>query len=71
MILAAATFLDEYDLTPFDPLHAGPATTGDERVLLTELDYDTVGFDRNRWNLNPSRACRAIRIWSLRLCSIR
>lgn len=45
-VLAAAAFLDEYDLTPFDALHAGLVTTGEGRVLSTELDYDTVGLDR-------------------------
>ena len=45
-VLAAAAFLDEYHLTPFDALHAGLVTTGDERVLSTEQDYDTVGLDR-------------------------
>jgi len=45
-VLAAAAFLDEYDLTPFDALHAGLVTTGKERVLSTEQDYDTVGLDR-------------------------
>jgi predicted nucleic acid-binding protein len=45
-VLAAAAFLDEYDLTPFDALHAGLVTTGEEGVLSTEQDYDTVGLDR-------------------------
>ena len=45
-VLAAAAFLDEYDLTPFDALHAGLVTTRDERVLSTEEDYDTVGLTR-------------------------
>lgn len=45
-VLAAAAFLDEYDLTPFDALHAGLVTTGEGRVLSTEGDYDTVGLDR-------------------------
>ncbi|EMA32356.1 PilT protein domain-containing protein [Halobiforma lacisalsi AJ5] len=45
-VLAAAAFLDEYDLTPFDALHAGLVTVGDECVLTTEQDYDTVGLDR-------------------------
>ncbi|SEP18542.1 PIN domain-containing protein [Halorientalis persicus] len=44
-VLAAAAFLDEYELTPFDALHTGLATTGGERVLSTEQDYDTVGLD--------------------------
>jgi predicted nucleic acid-binding protein len=45
-VLAAAAFLDEYDLTPIDALHAGLATTSDERVLSTEQDYDRVGIER-------------------------
>ena len=45
-VLAAAAFLNEYDLTPFDALHAGLVTTGEECVLSTEQDYDTVGLDR-------------------------
>nr|WP_284009198.1 hypothetical protein [Halomicroarcula sp. YJ-61-S] len=44
--MAAAAFLDEYDLTPFDALHAGLVTSGEGRVLSTEQDYDTVGLDR-------------------------
>jgi predicted nucleic acid-binding protein len=38
-VLAAAAFVDEYDLTPFDALHAGLVTTGEGRVLSTEQDY--------------------------------
>ena len=45
-VLAAAAFLDEYELTPFDALHAGFVTTREERVLSTEQEYDTVGLDR-------------------------
>ena len=45
-ILAAATFLEEYELTPFDALHAGMAATTGERVLSSEGDYDTVGVTR-------------------------
>jgi predicted nucleic acid-binding protein len=45
-VLAAAAFLDEYELTPFDALHAGLVTTSEERVCSTEQDYDTVGLDR-------------------------
>jgi len=45
-VLAAAAFLDEYDLTPFDALHAGIATAEDDGVLSSETDYDTVGLDR-------------------------
>lgn len=45
-VLAAAAFVDEYEMTPFDALHAGIVATGDERVLSTEQDYDQVGLDR-------------------------
>ncbi|AWB28299.1 PIN domain-containing protein [Halococcoides cellulosivorans] len=45
-VLAAAAFIDEYDLTPCDALHAGLVATGDERVLSTEQDYDSVGVER-------------------------
>ncbi|WP_132060268.1 PIN domain-containing protein [Halorussus amylolyticus] len=45
-VLAAAAFLDEYDMTPFDALHAGIITTGDGRVLSSEQDYDTIGLER-------------------------
>lgn len=45
-VLAAAAFLDEHDLTPFDALHAGLVTSGNERVLSTEKDYDTLGIER-------------------------
>lgn len=45
-VLAAAAFVEEYGLTPFDALHAGVAATGDGTVLSSERDYDTVGLDR-------------------------
>jgi len=45
-VLAAAAFLDEYHLTPFDALHAGIIATSEERVLSTEQDYDAIGLDR-------------------------
>lgn len=45
-ILAAAALLEEYDLTPFDALHAGVITTRGESVLSSETAYDTVGLDR-------------------------
>lgn len=45
-VLAAATFLEEYHMTPFDALHAGLAATGERTVLSSEKDYDTVGLDR-------------------------
>lgn len=45
-VLAAAAFLEEYQLTPFDALHAGVIATSGEEVLSSEQDYDTVGLDR-------------------------
>lgn len=45
-VLAAATFIEEYDMTPFDALHAGVVATGDGSVLSSEQDYDSVGVDR-------------------------
>lgn len=45
-VLAAAAFLDEYHLTPFDALHAGVIATGEGNVLSSEKEYDTVGLDR-------------------------
>jgi predicted nucleic acid-binding protein len=45
-VLAAAAFIEEYHLTPFDALHAGLVATGGERVLSSEQDYDVVGLDR-------------------------
>lgn len=45
-VLAAAAFLDEYDMTPFDALHAGLVTVSGGRVLSTERDYDAIGIDR-------------------------
>jgi predicted nucleic acid-binding protein len=45
-VLAAAAFIEEYQLTPFDALHAGVVATSGEDVLSSEQDYDTVGLDR-------------------------
>lgn len=45
-VLAAAAFVDEYHLTPFDALHAGVVATSGERVLTSERDYDAVGLER-------------------------
>lgn len=45
-ILAAATYLEEFDLTPVDALHAGLVTVRDDRVLSSEGDYDVVGLER-------------------------
>lgn len=53
-VLAAAALLDEYELTPFDALHAGLAATGDGVVLSSEQDYDAVGLDRRPLETYPS-----------------
>lgn len=45
-VLAAAAFLDDYEMTPFDALHAGLVATGAGTVLSSEQDYETVGVDR-------------------------
>ena len=45
-VLAAAAFLDDYHLTPFDALHAGIVATGEGAVLSSEKDYSTVGLER-------------------------
>lgn len=45
-VLAAAALLEEYDLTPFDALHAGVVTTGEGRVLSSEGAYDALGLER-------------------------
>lgn len=45
-VLAAATYLEEFDLTPLDALHAGIVTVSDERVLSTERDYEILGLKR-------------------------
>ncbi|NHX37867.1 MULTISPECIES: PIN domain-containing protein [Halolamina] len=45
-LLAAAAFIDDHGLTPYDALHAGIAHVEGETVLSTEQDYDAVGIDR-------------------------
>jgi predicted nucleic acid-binding protein len=45
-LLAAAAFIDEHGLTPFDAVHAGIAHAEGEAVLSTEQEYDAVGIDR-------------------------
>ena len=44
--LAAASYIKDLELTPFDALHAGLATVTNEPVLSSEADYDTVGLER-------------------------
>jgi predicted nucleic acid-binding protein len=45
-VLAAAAFIDDHGLTPYDAIHAGIAHVEGENVLSTEGAYDDVGIDR-------------------------
>lgn len=45
-ILAAATYLDEHDMTPFDALHAGTAATRNERILASDPAFDELDIER-------------------------
>lgn len=45
-VLLAATLTEEYDLTPFDALHAATAITSGEKLLTSERDYDDLNVDR-------------------------
>lgn len=45
-LLAAATYLDEYDMTPFDALHAGIAATRNERILTSDNAFDALDLER-------------------------
>ena len=45
-VLAAATYIDEFDMTPFDALHAGMAVVHGGDVLSSEQDYDKAGLAR-------------------------
>lgn len=46
VILLAAALAEEYDLTPFDAIHAAEALTTNEQLLTSEQDYDDIGVDR-------------------------
>lgn len=46
VVLAAATYLDEHDVTPFDAFHAGVAVTNDDRIHATDRVYEELGLDR-------------------------
>ena len=45
-VLAAATYLEEHDMTPFDALHAGIAATRGERILASDRAFDTLDVER-------------------------
>lgn len=44
--LAAATFLDEHDMTPFDAFHAGIAVTEGERIHASDRAFDDLEIER-------------------------
>lgn len=44
--LAAATYIDEHDATPFDAFHAGIAVTKESRIHASDRVYDDLGLDR-------------------------
>lgn len=46
VLLAAATYLDEHDVTPFDAFHAGIAVTNDGRIQSSDGVFDELGLDR-------------------------
>lgn len=46
VLLAAATYLDEHDVTPFDAFHAGIAVTNDDRIQSSDGVFDELGLDR-------------------------
>ncbi|WP_299234881.1 PIN domain-containing protein [Natronomonas sp.] len=53
LLLAAATYLDDHDLTPFDALHAAHATTRHDGVLIgSDRAYDGLS-DLDRHPLSP------------------
>ena len=45
-LLAAAAFIDDHGLTPYDAIHAGIVHVEGEQVLSTDGAYDEVGIDR-------------------------
>jgi predicted nucleic acid-binding protein len=45
-VLAAATYLEEHDMTPFDALHAGIAATRNERILASDRAFDDLDVER-------------------------
>lgn len=44
--LAAATYLDEHQITPFDAFHAGLTVTRDDRIHSSDRIYYELGLDR-------------------------
>lgn len=46
VVLVAATFMDEHEVTPFDAFHAGIAVTNDGRIHSSDRIYDDLDLDR-------------------------
>jgi len=45
-VLAAATYLEEHEMTPFDALHAGIAATRGEPILASDRAFDDLDVER-------------------------
>lgn len=46
VVLAAATYLDEHDITPFDAFHAGIAITEGGRIHSSDRVYEALDIER-------------------------
>lgn len=44
--LAAATYLDEHEVTPFDAFHAGITATNGDRICSSDRIFDDLDLDR-------------------------
>lgn len=54
-LLAAATYLDEYDVTPFDAVHAGIASTRGGQILASDAVFDELDVERHPLEPNSER----------------
>lgn len=45
-LLAAAAYLDEHEMTPFDALHAGIAATREESILTSDQAFEELDVER-------------------------
>jgi predicted nucleic acid-binding protein len=46
-LLAAAVYLDEHDVTPFDAIHAGIASTRGGEILASDAVFDELDVERH------------------------
>jgi len=54
-LLAAVTYLDEYDVTPFDAIHAGIASTRGGQILASDAVFDELDVERHPLEPNSER----------------